>query len=44
LYDSKGDYDSALPLYLHCVEMRKEKLGQEHPDTLTSMNNLPTFV
>ena len=40
LYESKGDYDSALPLYLQCVEMSKEKLGPDHPDTLTSMNNL----
>ena len=38
-YDSKGDYDSALPLYLQYVEMRKEKLGPDHPDTLGSTNN-----
>ena len=37
---SEEDYTSALPLFQKCLEKRKEKLGEDHPDTLTTMNNL----
>ena len=39
LYELWRDNDFAL-LYLQCVEMRKEKLGPDHADTLSSVNNL----
>ena len=40
LYQSQGDYALALPLLQKCLERRKEKLGEDHPDTVTIMNNL----
>ena len=39
LYELWRDNYFAL-LYLQCVEMRKEKLGPDHADTLSSVNNL----
>jgi hypothetical protein len=39
LCDSQGKYDAAEPLYKDCLAMRKEVLGDRHPDTLTSLNN-----
>ena len=33
-------YDRALPLLKETLELRKSKLGPDHPDTLQSMNNL----
>jgi tetratricopeptide (TPR) repeat protein len=35
-----GEYDRALPLYEECLAKQKRVLGDEHPDTLTSLNNL----
>jgi tetratricopeptide (TPR) repeat protein len=35
-----GQPDNALPLYEQTLEKQKVKLGPDHPDTLTSMNNL----
>ena len=40
LFRNKGEYDRALPLYEECLAKRKRVLGDEHPDTLTSLNNL----
>ena len=40
LYDSQGKYDAAEPLYKECLATRKEVLGDRHPDTLSSLNNL----
>ncbi len=40
LFDSKGEYDRAVPLYEECLAKRKRVLGDEHPDTLSSLNNL----
>ena len=40
LLSEKGDLDGAEPLYRRALEAREQKLGPEHPDTLTSMNNL----
>jgi tetratricopeptide (TPR) repeat protein len=34
------NFDKALPLYHECLEKRKTLLGENHPDTLTSLNNL----
>ena len=39
-YQAAGKLDLALPLYEETLELRKAKLGPDHPDTLTSMNNL----
>ncbi|KAI8617536.1 hypothetical protein BC830DRAFT_1062362 [Chytriomyces sp. MP71] len=33
-------YQNAETLYVKCVKMREMLLGREHPDTLTSINNL----
>jgi hypothetical protein len=35
-----GHYSEAEPLYKHTLETRQRVLGLEHPDTLTSQNNL----
>ena len=39
-YQAAGKPDLALPLFEETLELRKAKLGPEHPDTLASMNNL----
>jgi lipopolysaccharide biosynthesis regulator YciM len=43
LFKNKGEYDRALPLYEECLVKRKRVLGDEHPDTLQSLNNLAVF-
>ena len=35
-----GDAAGALPLYRRALDSRERVLGKEHPDTLTSVNNL----
>ncbi|RUS21315.1 TPR repeat-containing protein, partial [Jimgerdemannia flammicorona] len=40
LYNKKGKYDMAAPLYERALEIREKELGSEHPDTATSLNNL----
>jgi hypothetical protein len=35
-----GEYSKALPLLEETLTLRKKVLGEEHPDTLASMNNL----
>jgi CHAT domain-containing protein/Tfp pilus assembly protein PilF len=36
----QGKYDQALPLAVKALEIRKQVLGEEHPDYTTSLNNL----
>ena len=36
----KGQQAKAEPLYVACLEQRRIALGETHPDTLSSMNNL----
>jgi tetratricopeptide (TPR) repeat protein len=40
LYEGQGKYTEAEPLYVECLAMRKQVLGDRHPSTLVSMNNL----
>ena len=40
VYLKLGLYAQAQPLYLETLETRKRVLGDDHPTTLTSMNNL----
>jgi len=40
LYYDLGKYVDAEPLYKDALAGRQKALGHEHPDTLTSMNNL----
>jgi tetratricopeptide (TPR) repeat protein len=35
-----GAYEKAEPLYLKDLKISKKVLGEEHPDTATSYNNL----
>ena len=35
-----GQYDRALPLYESALEIWKSELGDRHPSTVTSLNNL----
>ncbi len=39
----RGRYAEAEPLYLETVETQKRVLGDDHPDTLISINNLATL-
>ena len=39
-YKEKGDYDKAETLLIQAVEGRRLKLGDTHPHTLESWNNL----
>ena len=39
-YQAAGQWDKALPLMEETLKLLKAKLGPDHPDTLTSMNNL----
>jgi Tetratricopeptide repeat len=39
-YRNQGRWKEAEKLEAQVMEMRKRVLGEEHPDTLTSMNNL----
>ena len=43
LYADQGRYAEAEPLYLATLETRKRVLGDEHPHTLSSMNDLAWF-
>lgn len=36
----RGDYQAALAPYERAYEVRRDKFGADHPDTLTSANNL----
>jgi hypothetical protein len=40
LYENQGNYDKAEPLYVACLEQRRIVLGENHPSTLISINNL----
>jgi CHAT domain-containing protein len=40
LYQSQGRYSEAEPLYKQALAIRKQQLGDNHPDTATSLNNL----
>ncbi|MDP7572015.1 MAG: tetratricopeptide repeat protein, partial [Myxococcota bacterium] len=40
VYKDLGLYDEALPLYESALALRRKHLGDEHPDTLSSINNL----
>jgi tetratricopeptide (TPR) repeat protein len=40
LYQAKGDYDSAEPLYKRALEIAEKVLGAEHPNTVIFRNNL----
>jgi len=40
VYDDAGRLDLAVPIYERVLEARREKLGEQHPDTLLSMSNL----
>ena len=39
-YQAAGKLDLALPLLEETLKLQKAKLGPDHPDTLTSLNNL----
>ncbi|KAI1157746.1 Tetratricopeptide repeat-domain-containing protein [Nemania serpens] len=39
-YWNQGRWEAAEKLFVEVMEIRKQKLGADHPDTLTSMNNL----
>ncbi|MDD1434838.1 tetratricopeptide repeat protein [Dolichospermum sp. ST_sed6] len=40
LYKSQGKYDEAEPLYQQALSLRRELLGDRHPDVADSLSNL----
>jgi Tetratricopeptide repeat len=40
LYQSQGRYGEAEPALAEALQLSREVLGQRHPDTLISVNNL----
>ncbi|KAJ5454948.1 hypothetical protein N7530_012717 [Penicillium desertorum] len=40
VHDDEGHWEEAEQLFVQAMETRKTKLGEDHPDTLTSMSNL----
>jgi tetratricopeptide (TPR) repeat protein len=40
LYESQGRYSEAEPLFLQALEICRSQLGNDHPSTATSLNNL----
>jgi NB-ARC domain/Tetratricopeptide repeat len=42
-YNGQGLYNQALPWYEQCLEVTKRRLGEEHPDVATSLNNLASL-
>ncbi|NEP49354.1 MAG: tetratricopeptide repeat protein [Moorea sp. SIO3C2] len=40
LYQGQGTYDQAEPLYQQCLEITRSRLGENHPDVATILNNL----
>ncbi|HUV04754.1 MAG TPA: tetratricopeptide repeat protein [Armatimonadota bacterium] len=43
-HQDAGDYDAAEPLFRRTLDARERALGPEHPDTLTSVNNLALLL
>ncbi|MBD2487025.1 tetratricopeptide repeat protein [Aulosira sp. FACHB-615] len=39
-YEGQGLYDKAVPWRESCLEITRKRLGEEHPDVATSLNNL----
>ena len=39
-YGNTGEHAKKLALHEKTLELRRAKLGEDHPDTLNSMNNL----
>jgi tetratricopeptide (TPR) repeat protein len=39
-YDSQGRYAAAEPWYAECLATAEQRLGANHPDTVSSLNNL----
>jgi tetratricopeptide (TPR) repeat protein len=39
-YEGQGAYEQALPWREQCLSTTRERLGQEHPDVASSLNNL----
>jgi tetratricopeptide (TPR) repeat protein len=39
-YEEQGLYEQADPWYEECLRVTRERLGDEHPDVATSLNNL----
>lgn len=39
-YKSQGLYELAKPWFLKCLQVAKSRLGNDHPDVATSLNNL----
>jgi tetratricopeptide (TPR) repeat protein len=43
LHRVQGRYGEAEPLYHQALELRRQRLGDVHPDVATSLDNLATL-
>jgi tetratricopeptide (TPR) repeat protein len=43
-HDDAGRYEGAEPLYRRTLDIREQVLGKDHPDTLSSMNDLSLLL
>ena len=43
LYMVQGKHSQAEPLYIKVLDVRRRVLGEQHPDTLTSMDDLASL-
>ncbi len=43
LFQCKGEYDRALPLFEECLEKLKRLFGDDHNETLRLLNNLASL-
>ncbi len=39
-YEGQGFYNQAAPWFEHCLSVARTRLGEEHPDVATTLNNL----
>ena len=44
LYHAQGKYEKAEPLYLQAIEILKQSLGEEHPNTQAVIKNYQVFL
>ena len=44
VYDSQGKYEEAIKYSFRALEIREKKLGKDHPNTGTILNNIAVCI